>query len=366
MAQPSKGGCSFSIISNFRGNPYFHKHGKSSDLKVKDYLNLSENRKEYLEKDKILNYNHMEGMINIDNNPNFKKLVSENNVIPKANTERIQNGQNSREENSESNDDERFQSENKRHICFHKDHPMKITYKSRSLLAPIFNKSTNEVINEWYKSESGKMRSSYRETYYKKQQEKFLERAKNLKFEDGQTNMLLISPPTPKMPLKHLAYNFIEDDPLAKYNLRGLMTEHLKPQNFKIQEKKLVSHDSDCLDCNRFQIKVKHLENQLGDYRKLQKQSLQLKAEQSEKKRLADYVTLLEIKRNPINKLNAKINHLEQKNLKISEYNNVIAALECELEKTRECNQWFHERIKSLENQLQASQNDGKFGFHAR
>jgi len=294
------------------------------------------------------------------------KLVNENIAIPKLNEEKIQNGQKNLEEGSESNDGEQFLFDNRKHICFHKDHPTKITYKLRSLLAPIFNKSTREVINEWYKNESGEMASSFRETYYKKQQEKFLDCAKNMKFEDDQTNMLLISLPTPKMPLKYLAYHFMEDDPLAKYNLRGLMTECYKPQNFKTLEKNLNSHDSNCIDCNCFQIKIKHLENQLGDYKRLQKQSLEFKVEQSEKKRLADYVTLLEIKHNPIDKLNAKINHLEQKNLKISECYNTIANLECELQKTRECNQWFHERINSLENQLQASPKDGKHGFHPR
>lgn len=321
---------------------------------------------EILEKDKTSNYNNIERITNIENDPNIKKFVDENNVIPQVNDENVENGQNHLEESNEFNSDEQFQSDNKKHICFHKDHPAKITHKSRSLLASIFNQSTNETIKEWYRNESREMTSSYRETYYKKQQENFLERAKNVKFEDGQTNMLLMSLPTPKMPLKYSAYNFMEDDPLAKYNLRGLMTERLKPPNSKTHEKNLINHDSDCIDCNRFQIKIKHLENQLGDYRKLQKQSLQLKAEQSEKKRLADYVTLLEIKRNPINKLNAKINQLEQKNLKISEYDNIIATLECELQKTRECNQWFHERIKSLENQLQDSQKDGKYNSHRK
>jgi hypothetical protein len=113
----------------------------------------------------------------------------------------------------------------------------------------------------------------------------------------------------------------MEDDPLAKYNLRDLMTEKRpKSCEFKKREQNFIGHDNNCVDCNCFEIKIKHLEGKLEDYKKLQKQSLQFKAEENEKKRLVDYVRILELKCNPISKLNAKINQLEQRNIKLSKH----------------------------------------------
>jgi hypothetical protein len=40
IIQPSKGGRSFSIVRNFHGNPYSHRHNKNNNLNVKNNYNL--------------------------------------------------------------------------------------------------------------------------------------------------------------------------------------------------------------------------------------------------------------------------------------------------------------------------------------
>lgn len=326
---------------------------KEKKFKIEDYHTKFSNKIRILKENNNMNDNNIEGMINIDDNFNLKRPIKDKNTTSNVYGEELKENQDNFEENNEFDLSESFQSDTFKHLHFHKKHPVKMIQRSRSLLAPIFHKSTNEVINDWYRIEGGEMTSSNRDKYYKKQEEKFLQHAKQIKFEDDQSNMLLLPPKPPKIPLFHSTFNFMEDDPLAKYNLRDLMIEE-RPKSCKIERRKqnFTGHDSNCVDCNRFQIKIKHLEGQLGDYRKLQKQSVQLKAEQIEKKRLADYVNILEVKRNPINKLNARVNQLEQKNIRLSKYNNTIMALEEELNKTRECNQWFYDKIKVLENRL--------------
>ena len=225
----------------------------------------------------------------MDDNFNVRRLRKENNSISAICRKKIQNNQSNFDEKNKNGINKYFQSDTFKHLHFHKKYPSKMIQRSQSLLAPIFHKSSSEVINDWYKNEGGEITSSHREKYYKKQKEAFIKRAKNIKFEEEQTNVSILPPKPPKLPLKHSTYNFMEDDPLAKYNLRDLMIEkNPKSCESKKREQNFIGHDNNCVDCNRFQIKIKHLEGQLEDYKKLQKDSLQFK---------------VELKRNPISKL---------------------------------------------------------------
>lgn len=260
----------------------------------------------------------------------------------------------SNENNTGHNNESNIQhSETQQHLKFHKSNAKKVISNFNNHFQSKFNKDTNKIINDWYGSNKIGIISSNREQYYKRHQEKLLEYAKNNNF---QKDVLPISQKMPTKLLKYSSYVFMEDNPIAKYNLQDMMMEEPNTIKLKSQNPK-ISHYNNCLNCTRSQLRIQHLENQLKDQEKLQIQLSKLKSEESEIKRLEKYVGLLEMQRNPIKKLQNKINELEQQNYKFSKHDNIILNLESELEKSNKCNEWFSKKFQDYQNHMKHCHN---------
>ena len=124
-----------------------------------------------------------------------------------------------------------------------------------------------------------------------------------------------------------------------KYGMRAKL-EKFKAQNY-------------CMDCRRLQFRVQNLDAQMAEYKMNDKNCQTQKLEQVENERLKKRVEALKIKRDPIAGLQAKVDRLERSQRRTGKNEETLCSLELELQKARECIEWFRERNEWLENRVQ-------------
>ena len=91
----------------------------------------------------------------------------------------------------------------------------------------------------------------------------------------------------------------------------------------------------------------------MAEYKMNDKNCQTQKLEQVENERLKKRVEALKIKRDPIAGLQAKVDRLERSQRRTGKNEETLCSLELELQKARECIEWFRERNEWLENRVQ-------------
>lgn len=152
-------------------------------------------------------------------------------------------------------------------------------------------------------------------------------------------------------------YNKLLDDPMAKYGISTELlladpaTTHTTGDKYGVRAKMegLTAH-SYCMDCRRLQFRVRNLEAEVAEFKKNDRHCQTLKSEQLENERLKKRVEALVVKRDPIARLQTTVDRLERSQRSMGQHE---IALCTELQRARECIEWFRERNEWLENRVQ-------------
>lgn len=297
----------------------------------------------------------LKGMLNIDYKPSkkFQSMSSRTRPPSRARTligegSSIANDERKRTAFEVPRHVEPYESNAKQHLQHHKQRTAEGQFRKGSILAPLY-KQPNEIIDEYIQGKDGVQRAlSYKEQYYKKQGERMLRRGSQKDIQDNVLamfqNMNRESNDGNQLQLRG-EREMMMDDPMAKYGLSGMITETQESDERYGFLKEQRGRQDVCVDCRRFQLKIRHLEKEMADYKKLQKQVKTLDIDKRELERLRKRIKAFETARDPARKLQEKVDYLERKQLAVSRVEDPIHCLEKQLQNAtsgleRESNGW--------------------------